>query len=133
LGFRTKEEEGEVCVCDACNGINSSFHLLPLGIPSFAARPLNTSSQWYVWPLWPLTLPVMALLWLFGQAFVSDTYQLPTLRTQTWVIPRFAFQVGTPLGLCPLPACRAWGLYPVCKFRDKSSLAWPEGSILSAS
>jgi hypothetical protein len=46
-------------------------------------------------------LLVMALLRLFGQAFVSDNYQLPTLRTQTWVIPRFGYQVGTHLGFVP--------------------------------
>ncbi|CAM6038279.1 unnamed protein product [Sphagnum compactum] len=92
---RTKRKAEFVYLMHATE-LLSSFHLLPLGIPSFAAWPLNTSSQWYVWPLWPLTLPVMALLWLFGQAFVSDTYELSTLRTQTWVIPRFGFQYYLP-------------------------------------
>lgn len=69
----------------------STFHL-PFGIASFAAHPY--APKWYLWPLWPLTVPVLLLLWLFGQPFAADKHTLGRLRMQTWVIPRFGFQVG---------------------------------------
>ncbi|XP_024387740.1 very-long-chain aldehyde decarbonylase GL1-1 [Physcomitrium patens] len=71
----------------------STFHL-PFGIPSFAAWPY--APKWFIWPLWPLTLPILAILWLFGKPFTSDTYKLKHLRTETWVVPRFGFQYFLP-------------------------------------
>ncbi|KAL2632944.1 hypothetical protein R1flu_004423 [Riccia fluitans] len=67
----------------------STFHL-PFGIPSFAAHPYE--AKWYLWPLWPLTLPIMITLWIFGHPFVADSYCLEDEKTQTWVIPRYGFQ-----------------------------------------
>lgn len=69
----------------------SAFHL-PFGIPSFAAWPYAT--RWFLWPLWPLTLPILAILWIFGRPFAADKYRLKDLRTETWVVPRFGFQVS---------------------------------------
>lgn len=75
----------------------STFHL-PFGIPSFAAWPYAT--RWFLWPLWPLTLPILAILWIFGRPFASDKYRLKDLRTETWVVPRFGFQVSFLSILC---------------------------------
>eukprot|EP00850_Spirogloea_muscicola_P018792 SM000176S03123 [mRNA] locus=s176:54048:58847:- [translate_table: standard] len=71
----------------------SAFHV-PFGLPQFAAHPYAPS--WLMYLLWPLTLPLLALVWLFGQTFVADKYKLRDLRMQTWVIPRFGFQYFLP-------------------------------------
>ena len=68
------------------------FHL-PFGIASFASRPYAPSAAMYL--LWPLTLPLLALIWLFGKVFTADRYTLEGRRMQTWVTPRLGFQVGT--------------------------------------
>ena len=64
-----------------------------LGIQSFSATPY--SSQWFLWPLYPLAALLMGLFWAFGQPFAADKYRLPATSTQgeTWVMPRYNFQV----------------------------------------
>jgi hypothetical protein len=86
-----KEEKPDFVFLAHGTELLSTFHL-PFGIASFAAWPY--APKWFLWPLWPLTVPIMAILWVFGKAFVSDTYRLKNLRTETWVVPRFGFQVS---------------------------------------
>lgn len=69
------------------------FHIV-LGIQSFSAMPY--SAQWFLWPLYPLAILVMGLLWVFGKPFLADKYRLPahSLQGETWVMPRYSFQVS---------------------------------------
>ena len=66
------------------------FHVT-LGIQSFAATPY--APHWLIWPLYPVAVLVMALLWLLGKPFAADKYHLPGLCGETWLIPRYRFQV----------------------------------------
>jgi len=66
------------------------FHVT-LGIQSFAAMPYTP--HWLLWPLYPVAALVMLLLWLCGQPFAVDKYQIPGVKGETWVIPRYRFQV----------------------------------------
>jgi hypothetical protein len=84
-----KEEKPDFVFLAHGTELLSTFHL-PFGIASFAAWPY--APKWFLWPLWPLTVPIMAILWVFGKAFVSDTYRLKNLRTETWVVPSFGYQ-----------------------------------------
>lgn len=71
----------------------STFHV-PFGLASFASKPYAPS--WLMYLLWPLTLPILALVWLFGDVFVADKYRLRGLRMQTWCMPRYGFQYFLP-------------------------------------
>lgn len=71
----------------------SLFHL-PFGLASFAAQPYAPS--FFLYLLWPLTLPALVIIWIFGRVFTSDKYNLDGLRMQTWVMPRFGFQYFLP-------------------------------------
>jgi len=66
------------------------FHVI-LGIQSFAAMPYTP--HWLLWPLYPVAVLVMSLLWLFGQPFAADKYKIPGVKGETWVMPRYRFQV----------------------------------------
>lgn len=71
------------------------LHMLhvTLGVQSFAARPY-ARPHWLLWPvLYPLAGVILALLWLCGQPFAADKYRLPAVTGQTWLIPRYRFQV----------------------------------------
>jgi hypothetical protein len=85
----------------------SSFRLRHLSIADFAYANMGHSQIRISgrYPTWALSL-----------ACLPGLRALSCLQVQGQVFP-----------------CLAWGLYPVCKLRDKSSHAWPEGSILSAS
>jgi sterol desaturase/sphingolipid hydroxylase (fatty acid hydroxylase superfamily) len=67
----------------------SLFHL-PFALRSFSSRPFK--SAWWLQPFLPLCLPVVALLRLFGQPFVSDKHRLKHLNCATWVTPAWGFQ-----------------------------------------
>jgi aldehyde decarbonylase len=68
----------------------SSFHL-PNGLASFAAHPYE--AHWYLWPLWALAVVAMVWFWVFGKVFTADKYKFDKVNMQTWVIPRYGFQV----------------------------------------
>ena len=87
----TKEKSDFVYLTHATELLHM-FHIV-LGIQSFSAMPY--SAQWFMWPLYPLAILVMGLLWVFGKPFVADKYRLPanSLQGETWVMPRYSFQV----------------------------------------
>lgn len=65
------------------------FHVT-LGVQSFAAAPY--APHWLLWPLYPVAVLVMALLWLVGRPFAADKYRIPGVNGETWLIPRYRFQ-----------------------------------------
>lgn len=67
----------------------SVFHL-PFMLRSFSARPFVSS--WWLKPFWPLCVPFVLLLRLFGKSFVADRHRLEKLNCETWVTPAWGFQ-----------------------------------------
>ena len=70
------------------------LHMLhvAMGVQSFAAKPFE--SHWLLWPLYPFAVLLMGVLWAVGKPFVADTYRIPGVRGETWLVPRYRFQVG---------------------------------------
>ncbi|GLJ44153.1 hypothetical protein SUGI_0921120 [Cryptomeria japonica] len=71
----------------------SSLHV-PFVFRSFASKPFTT--QWFLLPIWPFTVPVMFAMWAWAKPFVHTSYLLRDLLHHTWVIPRFGFQYFLP-------------------------------------
>jgi len=67
----------------------SVFHL-PFMLRSFSSRPFV--SQWWLKPFWPLCVPFVLVLRMFGKSFVADRHRLKTLNCETWVTPAWGFQ-----------------------------------------
>ena len=67
----------------------SVFHL-PFAFRSLAAHPYH--APWYLYLLWPLTLPVAAVLMALGRPFTADKHSLGPLRLETWVTPAMGFE-----------------------------------------
>lgn len=67
----------------------SVFHL-PFMLRSFSSRPFVSS--WWLKPFWPLCVPFVLLLRLFGKSFVADRHRLEKLNCETWVTPAWGFQ-----------------------------------------
>lgn len=68
-----------------------SIYYLRLGFASLASQPYH--SKWYMIVMWPVTWMSMLLSWLVSSAITVERSILKKLHTQTWVIPRFTFQV----------------------------------------
>ena len=76
-----------------------SFFHLPFGFQTFAAQPF--SKKWYIWAISPLSLPIMLLLWMFAKPFTVATHFVgKSFELQTWLIPRFKFQVNSYCTIC---------------------------------
>jgi hypothetical protein len=67
----------------------SVFHL-PFMSRQFAAHPFKT--HWAMYALWPLTLPMLAVLRVVGRVFVADKHRLGDFNVETWVTPAFAIE-----------------------------------------
>jgi sterol desaturase/sphingolipid hydroxylase (fatty acid hydroxylase superfamily) len=67
----------------------SVFHL-PFMLRSFSSRPFVSS--WWLKPFWPLCVPFVLLLRVFGKSFVADRHRLRKLACETWVTPAWGFQ-----------------------------------------
>lgn len=67
----------------------SVFHL-PFMLRSFSSRPFV--SAWWLKPFWPLCVPFVLLLRIFGSSFVADRHRLRHLNCETWVTPAWGFQ-----------------------------------------
>ena len=67
----------------------SVFHL-PFMLRSFSSRPFV--SQWWLKPFWPLCVPFVLVLRMFGKSLVAERHRLKTLHCETWVTPAWGFQ-----------------------------------------
>ncbi|KAG9155884.1 hypothetical protein Leryth_004132 [Lithospermum erythrorhizon] len=68
-----------------------SIYHLRLGFASLASEP-QTSSKWYIWLMWPLTLWSVFVTWLYGRTFVLERNVFNNLKLQTWAIPKYTIQ-----------------------------------------
>ncbi|XP_044491444.1 very-long-chain aldehyde decarbonylase CER1-like [Mangifera indica] len=68
-----------------------SIYHLRLGFASFAATP-HSSSKWYIWLMWPITLWSMLITWIYGRTFVVERNRFNNLKLQTWAIPKYNIQ-----------------------------------------
>lgn len=74
-----------------------SIYHMRLGFASMASKPHDhhTSSKWYMWLMWPVTVWSMMFTWIYGRTFVVERNHLNKFKLQTWAIPRYNFQVCT--------------------------------------
>lgn len=71
-----------------------SIYHLRLGFASVAANPhSSSSSNWYIWLMWPVTLWSMLITWIYGRTFVVERNRFNNLKLQTWAIPKYNIQV----------------------------------------
>ncbi|KAK2650907.1 hypothetical protein Ddye_018396 [Dipteronia dyeriana] len=69
-----------------------SIYHLRIGFASLAAKPYTSSSKWYTWLMWPVTLWYMMVTWIYGRTFVVERNRLDKLKLQTWAIPKYNIQ-----------------------------------------
>ena len=67
----------------------SVFHL-PFMSRGLSAHPYRAPLWMYA--LWPLTLPLVGAMMLFGRPFVADKHQLGKLNIETWSTPAWGFE-----------------------------------------
>lgn len=72
--------------------MSSAMHA-PFLVRSMASLPFYT--RLYLIPLWPISFAVMLLMWAKSKTFLVSFYHLRNRLHQTWVVPRFGFQVRT--------------------------------------
>ncbi|KAK1364665.1 Protein ECERIFERUM like [Heracleum sosnowskyi] len=92
--LKREEESANVVHLTHLTTPESIYHLR-LGFAYLASKP-QSSSQWYMWLMWPVTLWSMIVTWFYGQTFVVQRNIFKTLNLQTWVIPRYTVQYTTP-------------------------------------
>lgn len=81
-----------------------------LGIASLAAEPYR--QKLYLRLFWPFTYALALLTWIFGAAaFPVERNRLKKLRAETWVVPRFTFQVPSSLDRSTFKTIRFYNLY----------------------
>lgn len=68
-----------------------SVHHLPFGFSGMASKPF--ALNYYAWWMWPLTYGAAFLTWLSDSAIVLERHNIEKLAVQTWLIPRYSFQV----------------------------------------
>lgn len=69
-----------------------SIYYLQFGFASLASKPYTY--KWYVWIMWPITLFWSVIMsWIHGQAFISERNAFNGLKSQSWVVPKYAIQV----------------------------------------
>ncbi|KAH0733722.1 hypothetical protein KY285_009429 [Solanum tuberosum] len=71
--------------------LQSIYHLR-LGFSSLASKPHMTSSKWYLWLMWPVTLWSIVITWIYSHTFVIERNLFKDLKLQTWAIPKFRKQ-----------------------------------------
>lgn len=70
--------------------MSSAMHA-PFLVRSMSSLPFYT--RLYLIPLWPISFAVMLVMWAKSKAFLVSFYYLRNRLHQTWVVPRFGFQV----------------------------------------
>ncbi|MBA0636291.1 hypothetical protein Godav_026001 [Gossypium davidsonii] len=68
----------------------SAMHI-PFVNRSFASRPFST--RMFLLPCWPVTLMILLMMWAWSKTFLLTFYNLRGRLYQTWVVPRFGFQL----------------------------------------
>lgn len=71
----------------------SSLHV-PFLFRSFSSHPLSIERCPYVLVMLPLAFLVMLVMWACSKTFLVSFYCLRGQLHQTWVVPRFGFQVS---------------------------------------
>lgn len=74
----------------------SSMHSQMLS-RTYASRPYTATPATVL--LWPVALPFVSFLWAWSKTFVYSFYRLRGRLFQTWIVPRYGFQVyvfGSP-------------------------------------
>ena len=70
--------------------VSAALHA-PFVFRSFASLPFSTKI--FLLPIWPPTLLVLLVMWAWSKIFLYSFYELRGRLHQTWVVPRFGFQV----------------------------------------
>lgn len=78
----------------------SSLHA-PFVFRSYASFAFVT--RLIVLPLWPLAFLSMIVMWISSKTFLVSFYNLRGRLHQTWLVPRFGFQVQIRLIAAPSP------------------------------
>ncbi|KAL1809180.1 hypothetical protein DCAR_0728722 [Daucus carota subsp. sativus] len=91
--LKREEESANVVHLTHLTTPESIYHLR-VGFASLASKPQSTS-QWYMWLMWPVTFWSMIVTWFYGQTFVIERNIFKNLNLQTWAIPRYSIQYTT--------------------------------------
>lgn len=70
--------------------VMSAMHS-PFVFRSFSSTPFSIKP--FLFPMWPFTYLVMLLMWAKAKTFLFSLYYLRGKLHETWVVPRFGFQV----------------------------------------
>lgn len=70
--------------------VMSAMHS-PFVFRSFSSMPFSIKP--FLFPMWPWTYLVMLVMWAKAKTFVFSLYYLRGKLHETWVVPRFGFQV----------------------------------------
>ncbi|KAJ0035355.1 hypothetical protein Pint_26270 [Pistacia integerrima] len=89
--LKKKEEFPDLVYLTHLTTPESIYHLR-LGFASMAAQPQSSSSKWYIWLMFPVTLCSMMLTWICGTSFVVERNRFSDFKLQTWAIPKYRFQ-----------------------------------------
>ncbi|XP_044509587.1 very-long-chain aldehyde decarbonylase CER1-like [Mangifera indica] len=84
------EEKPDIVHLTHLTTLDSIYHLR-LGFASIAANP-HSSSNRYIWLMWPVTFCSMLITWIYGRTFVLERNRFNDVKLQTWVIPKYNFQ-----------------------------------------
>lgn len=68
----------------------SSMHV-PFVFRSLSSKPFVANPLFLI--VWPIAFAVMLLMWVFSKTFTLSFYYLRDRLHQTWVVPRYGFQV----------------------------------------
>ncbi|KAB1204154.1 Protein ECERIFERUM 3 [Morella rubra] len=76
--------------------VSAAMHA-PFVFRSFASLPF--SMRIFLFPIWPITLLVLLMMWAWSKTFVYSFYNLRNRLHQTWVVPRCGFQYFLPFAM----------------------------------